>query len=85
MPVTALVINDLDDLDYVVPRRDPYDRRRQVVYITDGGLEALELEELAQGSIEDEILGGLSDAERMTLRQLLVKALEQHLPTPRPS
>jgi DNA-binding MarR family transcriptional regulator len=81
----VLVLNDLEDLDYVERRRDPADRRRHVVDITDGGLEALEQAELAQGSIEDEILGGLSDAERMTLRQLLVKALEQHLPTPRPS
>ncbi len=81
----VLVLNDLEDLDYVERRRDPADRRRHVVDITDGGLEALEQAELAQGSIEDEILGGLSEAERMTLRQLLVKALEQHLPTPRPS
>jgi len=77
----VLVLNDLEDLDYVERRRDPADRRRHIVDITDPGLEALERAELAQGSIEDEILGGLSAAERATFRKLLVKALEDHLPT----
>jgi DNA-binding MarR family transcriptional regulator len=81
----VLVLNDLEDLDYVERRRDPADRRRHIVDITDGGLEALEQAEIAQGSIEDEIHGGLSDAERVTFRRLLMKALEQHLPAPRPS
>ena len=54
----VLVLNDLEDLDYVERRRDPADRRRHIVDITDAGLEALERAEAAQGSIEDEILGG---------------------------
>jgi len=33
---------------------------------------------MAQGSIEDEILGGLSASERGELRRLLMKALEEH-------
>jgi DNA-binding MarR family transcriptional regulator len=76
----VLVLNDLEDLDYVERRRDPADRRRHIVDVTDAGLEALERAEVAQGSIEDEILGGLSASERATFRQLLVKALEEHLP-----
>jgi len=76
----VLVLNDLEDLDYVERRRDPADRRRHIVDITDAGLEALERAEVAQGSIEDEILGGLSDSERVTFRRLLVKALQDHLP-----
>ena len=56
----VLVLNDLEDLEYVERRRDPADRRRHIVDITDAGLEALEQAEVAQGSIEDEILGGLS-------------------------
>jgi DNA-binding MarR family transcriptional regulator len=63
-------------------RRDPADRRRHIVDITEPGLAALEQAESAQGSIEDEILGRLSESERATLRQLLVKALEDHLPPP---
>jgi DNA-binding MarR family transcriptional regulator len=76
----VLVLNDLEDLDYVERRRDPSDRRRHIVDITDAGLEALERAEAAQGSIEDEILGRLSVSERAELRRLLVKALEEHVP-----
>src|SRR5271169_2422157 len=76
----VLVLNDLEDLDYVERRRDPTDRRRHIVDITDAGLEALERAEVAQGSIEDEILGGLSVSERAEFRRLLVKALEDHGP-----
>jgi hypothetical protein len=38
---------------------------------------------VAQGSIEDEILGGLSVSERATFRRLLMKALEDHQPAGR--
>ncbi len=74
----VLVLNDLEDLDYAERRRDPADRRRHLVDITDAGLEALERAELAQGSIEDEILSGLTASERETFRRLLVKALEDN-------
>jgi DNA-binding MarR family transcriptional regulator len=76
----VLVLNDLEDLEYAERRRDPADRRRHLVNITDAGVEALEHAELAQSSIEDEILGGLSTTERAELRRLLVKALEEHEP-----
>ena len=78
----VLVLNDLEDLEYVERRRDPADRRRHLVDVTPAGLAALEQAELAQGTIEDEILGRLSESERATFRQLLVKALEDHLPAP---
>jgi DNA-binding MarR family transcriptional regulator len=74
----VLVLNDLEDLEYAERRRDPADRRRHLVDITDAGLEALERAEVAQGSIQDEILGGLSAGERADLRRLLLKALERH-------
>jgi len=76
----VLALNDLEDLEFVERRRDPSDRRRHLVDITDAGLSALERAEAAQGSIEDEILSGLSDSERVTFRRLLVKALADHLP-----
>ncbi|HXX90920.1 MAG TPA: MarR family transcriptional regulator [Acidimicrobiales bacterium] len=72
----VLVLNDLEDLEYAERRRDPADRRRHIVDITDAGREALERAEAAQGTIEEEILGGLDAMERETLRRLLVKALE---------
>ena len=76
----VLVLNDLEDLEYAERRRDPADRRRHIVDVTAAGLEALERAESAQGSIEDEILGGLSASDRGELRRLLVKALEKHEP-----
>jgi DNA-binding MarR family transcriptional regulator len=78
----VLVLNDLEDLEYVERRRDPSDRRRHLVDVTAVGLAALEQAELAQGSIEDEVLGRLSESERTTFRRLLVTALEDHLPPP---
>jgi DNA-binding MarR family transcriptional regulator len=76
----VLVLNDLEDLEYAERRRDPADRRRHIVGITTAGLEALEIAEVAQESIEDEILGALSQSERAQLRKLLLKALKDHDP-----
>ncbi len=72
----VLLLNDLENLAYVERRRDPSDRRRHLVTLTDTGLKALEQAEFAQGSIEDEVLGALSPQERCTLHQLLSRALE---------
>jgi DNA-binding MarR family transcriptional regulator len=74
----VLVLNDLEDLEYAERRRDPADRRRHMVNITRAGLDALERAEVAQGSIEDEILGGLSAVERAEFRRLLLKSLEEY-------
>jgi len=76
----VLVLNDLEDLDYVERRRDRTDRRRHIVDITGAGRAALEQAERAQGSIEDDVLGRLSEAERATFRRLLAQALEDHQP-----
>jgi DNA-binding MarR family transcriptional regulator len=78
----VLVLNDLEDLEYAERRRDPADRRRHMVDITPAGLDALERAEVAQGSIEDEILGGLSAVERAEFRRLLLKSLEHEGPEP---
>jgi DNA-binding MarR family transcriptional regulator len=72
----VLLLNELEELGYVERRRDPIDRRRHMVDITDDGRAALERGERAQESLEDEILAGLSDEERVTLRLLLNRALE---------
>jgi DNA-binding MarR family transcriptional regulator len=72
----VLLLNELEDMGYVERRRDPADRRRHVVDITDEGRAALERGERAQESLEVQILAGLSDEERATLRSLLSRALE---------
>jgi DNA-binding MarR family transcriptional regulator len=63
-------------MGYVERRRDPADRRRHVVELTDEGRAALERAERAQESIGDELFAALSEDERATLRSLLSRALE---------
>ncbi len=67
----VLLLNELEDTGYVERRRDPSDRRRHVVAITEDGRKALERAERAQEEIGDELLSDLSDDERATLRSLL--------------
>jgi DNA-binding MarR family transcriptional regulator len=71
----VLLLNELEDLDYVTRRRDPSDRRRHLVELTAGGRRALEGAERAQEQIEDDVLGALDAQERATLWRLLTRAL----------
>jgi len=72
----VLLLNELEDMGYIERRRDPADRRRHVVDLTDEGRVALERAERAQESIGDELLAALSDEERATLRSMLSRALD---------
>src|SRR5579884_495530 len=71
----VLLLNELEDLGYIERRRDPADRRRHVVELTDDGRTALERAERAQESLGDEIFATLSEEERATLRSLLSRAV----------
>src|ERR1017187_9020628 len=71
----VLLLNDLDDLSLLERRRDPEDRRRHRVHITDAGRQALQRAARVQESIEDEVLRGLDHEERATLWTLLTKAV----------
>ncbi len=71
----VLLLNELEDLGHVARRRDPEDRRRHHVELTDQGLRALLEAERAQETIEDEVLRGLDAEERATLWRLLTRAL----------
>jgi DNA-binding MarR family transcriptional regulator len=73
----VLLLNELEEMGYVERRRDPTDRRRHMVELTSDGQQALERAERAQESLEDEVLGGLNEDERATLRSLLRQALER--------
>ena len=70
----VLLLNELEDLGYIERRRDPADRRRHVVELTEAGRTALERAERAQESLGDEMFAALSDEERATLRSLLSRA-----------
>jgi DNA-binding MarR family transcriptional regulator len=71
----VLLLNDLDDLGHLERRRDPHDRRRHSVHITDAGRQALQRAARVQESIEDQVLRGLDHEERATLWTLLTKAV----------
>jgi DNA-binding MarR family transcriptional regulator len=74
----VLLLNELDSLGYIERQRDPGDRRRHRVVLTEVGRRALERAERAQESIEDEVLAELNAEERATLRDLLLRALRRH-------
>ncbi len=72
----VLLLNELEARGFAFRRRDPSDRRRHLVELTDGGLGALETAERGIESVEDDVLGSLTAQERTELRALLAKALE---------
>jgi len=69
-------LNELEDLGYVARLRDPDDRRKHNVALTEAGVVALERAETELRRLEDEALGNLGADERSQLRRLLAKALE---------
>ena len=72
----VLLLNELEELRYVARIRDPGDRRRHLVELTNAGARALTRAERAQEQIEDEVLRGLDAQERATLWRLLTRALQ---------
>jgi DNA-binding MarR family transcriptional regulator len=69
-------LNELEELGLVERQRDPEDRRKHNVAITDKGTTALERAETELRRLEDDALAGLTADERAQLRKLLAKALE---------
>jgi len=72
----VLLLNELEADGLLERRRDPTDRRRHIVSMTEQGRRALDQAEQAQQTLEDEILGALSEKERSTLAHLLRKAID---------
>jgi DNA-binding MarR family transcriptional regulator len=73
----VLLLNELETAGYIQRRRNPKDRRRHLVFLTDSGSGALKSARDAYAETEDAVLGRLSPRERDTLRALLTKALEE--------
>jgi DNA-binding MarR family transcriptional regulator len=69
------LLNALEIEGLATRRRDPSDRRRHLVEITDRGRERLEQAEDRAERIESDLLARLSDAEREQLRRLLGRVL----------
>jgi MarR family transcriptional regulator, temperature-dependent positive regulator of motility len=71
----VLLLNDLESSGYVERKRDPADRRRHIVDLTDSGRDALLRAERAMESLEEQVLSALSAEERAEFRELLDRAL----------
>jgi DNA-binding MarR family transcriptional regulator len=71
----VLLLNELEQLGFASRLRDPGDRRRHLVQLTDAGRDALARAEQAEGAVADEVLAALSNDERDTLHELLTRAL----------
>jgi DNA-binding MarR family transcriptional regulator len=78
----VLLLNELESRGFSVRRRDTDDRRRHVVEITTAGHHAVTRAEKAREAIEDDVLGGLTAEDRLTLRRILIRALESQARTP---
>lgn len=72
----VLLLNELESRGFAYRRRDPTDRRRHLVEITDEGLAAFENAERGIESVEGDVLASLTSRERTELQGLLTKALE---------
>jgi DNA-binding MarR family transcriptional regulator len=72
----VLLLNELESREFALRRRDPADRRRHLVEITDEGVRALDAAEKGIESVEDDVLAPLSRTERAELQDLLAKVLD---------
>ena len=76
------LINELESASLAERRRRPGDRRAWEVTITPKGRRTLEQARGLITQVEDEVLGGLTDADRRQLLTLLRKALLSTPPQP---
>ncbi len=78
----VLLLNEAEAAGFSVRKRDPADRRRHMVEITDAGKAAVERAEKAREGIEDDVLSDMSTEERKMLRKLLKAVLHGLLRVP---
>ncbi|MGD9572797.1 MAG: MarR family winged helix-turn-helix transcriptional regulator [Thermoleophilia bacterium] len=74
------LLNDLEARGLVARRRDPADRRRHIVELSDEGRATLARAEAGLASVEEGVLRGLTAEERCTLHDLLLRAAGGTLP-----
>jgi DNA-binding MarR family transcriptional regulator len=74
---TVLLLNELEDAGLVRRDRDPADRRRHIVQLTERGEREFDAARRNRESLEDEVLAALDPQEREALHQLLAKALDR--------
>ncbi|UGQ10231.1 MarR family winged helix-turn-helix transcriptional regulator [Yinghuangia sp. ASG 101] len=72
------VIDDLEARGFAERRRNPEDRRRHLVHVTDAGREAVETSRRILGDAEDAFFRVLTDDETAVLRTASDKLLTAH-------
>jgi DNA-binding MarR family transcriptional regulator len=76
------LINELEEAGLAERRRRPNDRRAWEVKITPNGRDALQRAKKLASDVEDEVLAGLTAADRRQLLTLLRRALASAPPQP---
>jgi DNA-binding MarR family transcriptional regulator len=74
------LLNELEDRELIVRRRDRTDRRRHIVELSPAGEEELAVAYARVARVEDDLLGALSASERATLYDLLQRAVGAKTP-----
>ena len=74
------LLNELEERALITRRRDPVDRRRHIVELSARGGEELCLAYTRLRFVEDDIFSALSADERVTLYELLVRAVGTRVP-----
>jgi DNA-binding MarR family transcriptional regulator len=65
------ILNDLEDKGLITRRRDPDDRRRHVVEITETGVERLADVGIVLADVEERLIAALDEEQRAQLHELL--------------
>jgi DNA-binding MarR family transcriptional regulator len=81
----VVLLNELEDLGHLTRRRDPEDRRRHRVYLTNSGRQALKRAARAQRDVEEDLLQDLSADERAVLGRLIAGVLHGAEPQDAPA
>jgi DNA-binding MarR family transcriptional regulator len=69
------LLNELEERDLIVRRRDPADRRRHIVELSAAGSEQVVQSNAQLGTVEDNLFKVLSPEERSTLYGLLARTV----------
>ena len=78
----VVLLNELEAEGLITRRRDPEDRRRHVVEISEHGAKAVCEVERAAGQVEDEFFAALTGDERCALRELLARLTDSDVVSP---
>jgi DNA-binding MarR family transcriptional regulator len=75
------LLNELEERELIVRRRDPADRRRHIVELSPRGEDELAVAHDRVSLVEDDVLRGLTAEERATLYHLLQRAIGATAPS----